>query len=135
MKPRIAFNLSRQRAIIALVALTLFAQILMPIQSHTRLVKTGDGRLVVLCTLQGLVSAEVDDDGVIDAGKVVHHTGQSAAVKFSQLLASASPDAFIPRLLGAPAIHAAPTMPALARVPRIAFRQQPIRAPPLSTLV
>ncbi len=134
--PHIRSSLSRQRAVIALVVLTLFAQILLPIQSHTRLVKTGDGRLVVLCTLQGLVNAAVNDDGsLVDSGKLAQNTGKSAAIKFSQLLTSATPDPAFPRIPATPVIHAAPAISRLVAVAQPAFRRRPIRAPPFLTLV
>lgn len=71
--------------------LTLFAQIFLPIQSHTRAIQTNTGRTVVVCTLQGYQTLQLDEKGRIIESQYESQTQTSAAVKFSQLLAHAAP--------------------------------------------
>ena len=86
-------NRLRQQSIIVLFALLLIAQVLFPIQLHTRVAQTASGKTVILCTLQGHASAAVDDDQLDAAAQ---KTESSPAVKFSQLLSTATPIPAVP---------------------------------------
>jgi hypothetical protein len=79
--------------IIWLLALVLFAQALFPLQLHTAAVKASDGRVVVLCTLQGYKSVQVGADGqIVEVDKSqIGNPHHSAAWSFSQLMTGAVP--------------------------------------------
>jgi len=91
---KIYFKQWQKYSIVLMFVLTLFAQIFLPIQSHTRAVQTDSGRTVVLCTLQGYQTVQLDEQGRIIESQYESQTQTSAAVKFSQLLAHATPVVF-----------------------------------------
>jgi len=76
---------ARDGVLLWALALLLFAQALIPIQSHTRWAVADDGRVVELCTLHGTLARPADGD-LSPAGQ---DDGRSPAMAFSHLLASA----------------------------------------------
>ena len=112
-----------------LMALVLLGQALFPIQLHTRLVLGPDGRLVQVCTLQGIKSVLVqatDEERVADQNE----NGRSPACAFSQLPAGALPAGFAVwrDRLQSTAVAAVPSPKSMPRAPLP--RHTPIRAPP-----
>lgn len=77
---RITVHLAR-----SLVAL-LFVQLLVPLQAHSRIIQDAHGLTVVVCTLEGAKSVQIDLDG-----PTAHHPHASAAMAFSDLLNNVSP--------------------------------------------
>lgn len=75
----------RRIALVWSLVLMVFAQTLIPIQSHTRWAETDDGRLVEICTLHGLVTVDAST-GALNADRLDTRT---AAMDFSQLMTSA----------------------------------------------
>lgn len=88
---KIYFNQWQKRSIVLMFVVTLFAQILLPVQLHTRTIQTDKLRTVVLCTLQGYQTVQLDEQGRIIESQYHSQVQTSAAVKFSQLLAYATP--------------------------------------------
>ena len=122
-----------RQTIAKLMVLVLFAQVLMPLQSHTRLVRTDGGRMVVLCTLQGLEQLQLDDQGQIVEKKFHSGNHHSAAVKFSQLLGGASLHAAIDIAL-TPITDSAPRTLSRIFIPFQHRQRLSIRAPPVSII-
>ncbi len=69
------------------LALVLFAQLLIPLQAHSRIARDAHGLTVVVCTLQGPRDMALDAQGRPVSG----HPHASAAMAFSQLLNNVSP--------------------------------------------
>jgi len=88
---KIYFSLWQKRNIVLMFVLILLAQTFLPLQSHTRVVLTDTGRVVVLCTLQGYQTVQFDEQGRITGKQYQSQAQTSAAVKFSQLLSYATP--------------------------------------------
>jgi hypothetical protein len=70
------------------LALLLLVQLMLPLQAHSRLVRSASGMTVLVCTLQGPRDMRLDLSG--------HHPGStpphaSAAMAFSKLLNNISP--------------------------------------------
>lgn len=113
------FESVRQHQSTALLAqvltLLLFAQLLLPVQAHSQLVRT-DGMTIVMCTLQGPKTVEITLDGVI-----IEHPAPSAAMQFSDLLKDFTPALGVPprvhTLLGTLISQSSdlPDIPALSR--------------------
>jgi len=121
--------------IIKMMVLLLFIQTLLPLQTHTRVARTDSGRLVVLCTLQGIQKVQLDDQGRIIEKGFHATTHSSAAVKFSQLLGSASPS--LPTLILAhPTLRdTAPNTRSDTFIPTHPYPHFSIRAPPTSVIL
>ena len=81
----------QQTGVILLLLVAFAAQVLLPLQSHTNTVVTKSGKVVVICTLQGMRSFMVDEEGYIGEAVSVSLNQGSAAYKFSELLAYSSP--------------------------------------------
>lgn len=119
---------ARDGVLLWALALLLFAQALIPIQSHTRWALTDDGQVIELCTLHGTV---VIDDRT---GKLIsdqQEQGRSPAMAFSHLLASALIGQAVvqPVWLG---LIVTETPPAVIGMPtRQLPRHARIRAPPV----
>lgn len=123
-----AFRHMRQRgALLSVMLLLVFAQSLLPIQSHTRWVQSADGRLIEMCTLQGIVVVDAADNG--DLGDTA--PSRSAAMSFSDLLTSAATG--VPEAQPAwVALIATEFPPQITSTPtRQGVQQRPIRAPPV----
>lgn len=118
----------REGLVMTLVCLLLL-QALIPIQSHTRWIKTPEGRFVEMCTLQGLVLVDTG------AGEQIDEEDQtrSPAMAFSNLLCSAvgtvadAAPAWVALVSTESPIYVPLAVPALFPV-----QQRPIRAPPFS---
>ncbi len=91
MKPWAGINYRQQTGVIFLLIVAFAAQVLLPLQSHTYTVVTKTGKVVVLCTLQGMRSFQLDDEGQIGEAISAASNQESAAYRFSQLLAYSSP--------------------------------------------
>lgn len=123
-------RLRRQRgrlAVLWILSLLLFAQALIPIQSHTRWAVADDGRVVELCTLHGTVLVDADTGQPLAEQD---DEGRSPAMAFSQLLASAVSGHAVaqPAWLALVAIE---SPPAVIGIPtQRTLRLAHIRAPP-----
>jgi hypothetical protein len=118
---------------VSYLSLLLLLQGIFPVQSHTYLVRGDDGRVVEVCTLEGIKTLVIDDNG----NPVEHDPAdseRSAAIAFSSLVAEALPG-----------IDALILPSSLDRTEYIAHAQQevfsvsapclkPIRAPPADSL-
>ena len=78
---------SQNQAVAWLCIFLLFAQNLVPLQSHTRLAKDQFGVLVSVCTLEGTKQVQLDLPPIAGGEKSSSEELPSAAVKFSTLLA------------------------------------------------
>ena len=109
----------RVRLALGLVAV-LFAQLLLPIQAHSRLARDGHGLTVVVCTLDGPREIELSLPGVSDDSP-----HGSAAMAFSDLLNHFTPVAPVVR----------PPQAVLQRITVATDRPAPLRhSPPPSPL-
>jgi hypothetical protein len=118
----------RRSGLLWLMALLLFVQALIPIQSHTRWAVADDGRVLELCTLHGTVLVDADTGQPL--AEQEQDQSRSPAMAFSQLLASAVSGhaAVQPAWLALVAIE---SPPAVIGVPtRRTLRLAHIRAPP-----
>jgi len=73
-----------------LLMLLIVVQNLLPLQTHTKAVVTDSGRTVIMCTLDGLKSIILDKQGHVSDETVQQHNALSAAIQFSELMASAT---------------------------------------------
>jgi hypothetical protein len=120
----------QQRAsVLWLMALLLFAQALIPIQSHTRWAVADDGQVVEICTLQGTVLMTLHADGQ-PAEPAAERSDRGPAMAFSLLLAEAlSTHIDIqPAWLALAAVESSPAV--IGTLTRRALRHAHIRAPP-----
>lgn len=122
---------SQNRAIAWLCIFLLFAQTLIPLQSHTKLVKNHHGILVSVCTLEGIKQVELDLPPIAGEEKTSQQELPSAAEKFSTLLAESdvsvhdiSTNTLLLKV--SPARH-----PLVSSFETIQYGWYPIRAPPL----
>jgi len=74
---------------VRLLLLSLLAQLLLPVQAHSRWHVDDHGRLVELCTLQGMQSVLIDPDSGVPQ-PLQPDPGFSPAMAFSALLAHAA---------------------------------------------
>lgn len=87
-----------------LLMLLIVIQNLLPLQTHTKAVVTDSGRTVIMCTLDGLKSISLDEQGHVSNSVVQQHNALSAPIQFSELMTSATtavksfqiPSTFIP---------------------------------------
>jgi hypothetical protein len=120
---------ARHGVLLWALALLLFAQALIPIQSHTRWALTDDGQVIELCTLHGTVA--VDETGKLVSDSDQQDQDRSPAMAFSHLLASALTGQAVtqPTWLG---LIVRETPPAVIGIPtQRSLRHTPIRAPPV----
>lgn len=119
----------RRTALVSSLILVLFAQTFIPIQSHTHWFENTDGRLVEVCTLQGVVTI----DAVTGAPITEVLNARSVAIDFSQLMTSAvSGEVTVQR--AALALDSAEHPPAVIGCPLNRLtRHVQIRAPPYLT--
>lgn len=114
------------RAITMLMLFVLLVQMMIPIQSHSRLVQTPDGRVFEMCTLQGVVMVDADGQHVTD-----EKPSRSAAMAFSDLLTAAAIDVAEPQPAWRTFV-AGEFPPLLLQSPtRQSVQQRSIRAPPV----
>ncbi len=98
MKSLVHTNHRQSAGVIFLLIVAFAAQVLLPIQSHTSTVVTKSGKVVVLCTLQGMQAFLFNDEGGVGeaiSDSVVATVSDasnkgSAAFRFSLLLAYSS---------------------------------------------
>ena len=109
--------------------LSLLGQALLPVQAHTRWQRDGQGRLVELCTLQGVRTVRLDPDSGQPQPAQTDH-GVSPAMAFSALLLHAAVVDCVPPLT----VHGRtvlPVAPPLQRAPLPPeLPDAAIRAPP-----
>ncbi|MCB1789825.1 MAG: hypothetical protein KDJ24_05970 [Gammaproteobacteria bacterium] len=109
-----------------LMLFVLLVQMMIPIQSHSRLVQTPDGRVFEMCTLQGVVLVDADGQHVTD-----EKPSRSAAMAFSDLLTAAAIDVAEPQPAWRTFV-AGEFPPLLLQSPtQQSVQQRSIRAPPV----
>ena len=92
------FNNLQQQSIVILVCLVLISQVLFPLQLHTKVVQTASGKTVVVCTLQGHGGSDAGHEGHQMDMAQAEDAQASPAVKFSQLLSTATPLSILPAI-------------------------------------
>ena len=126
------FNkLKKFEALIWVLAVALYTQAMMPVQTHTTVVQDDSGNMVVVCTLEGMKTVQVTDDGkIIEVDSLTSSKHESAAWTFSDLMAAAVPFAEAPTTYP-PELNASAS-PAYYQLALLEHRQQvrSIRAPP-----
>jgi len=114
---------------VRLLLLSLLAQLLLPVQAHTRWHVDDRGRLVELCTLQGVQSVLIDPDSGLPQ-PVQPDPGFSPAMAFSALLAHA----VVAGCAALPSQHVRCELPAAQRAVATPLppdlSDAPIRGPP-----
>jgi len=120
---------STYHRLIRLLSFLLLLQGLLPVQLHTVLVRDDNGRLLEICTLEGIRTVAIDEHGnpLSDSSE---GTERSAAIAFSQLVAEVLPDTTEPLL-----VHSSPAdfhhpRPHIQLVSTALPGLLPIRAPP-----
>ncbi|MCW8964813.1 MAG: hypothetical protein OQL16_13540 [Gammaproteobacteria bacterium] len=118
------------RRFIRLLSFLLLLQGLLPVQLHTVLVRDDNGRLLEVCTLEGVKTVVMDEHGdpVSDS---TQGNERSAAIVFSQLVAEALPDTAEPLVIYSPPAdfhHPLVQMQVISIAPPGLL---PIRAPPI----
>lgn len=106
-------------------------QNIFPLQSHTKTVMTDTGRMVLICTLEGMVPLSLDENNHITEQQHLEGSLSSVAILFSELMSSAitidklAPwfSIFLPKLI----------IPPFFTIDLFTFNKsfQLIRAPPL----
>ena len=125
------FNkLKKFEALVWLLALALYTQAMMPVQTHTQVVQDDTGRMVVVCTLEGMKTVQVIDGQIIEVDSLASSKHESAAWSFSDLMAAAAPFAEAPTVYP-PELNASQP-PVYYQLALTEGRQQvrAIRAPP-----
>jgi hypothetical protein len=112
-----------------LLMLSLLGQMLLPVQAHTRWQRDGQGRLVELCTLQGVRTVHLDPDTGQPLPAGPDH-GVSPAMAFSALLSHAAVATIVPlpRVQGHLVSSATPPhrrTPLPPELPEVAIRAPP----------
>jgi len=122
------------RALVArILAVVMLVQVLIPIQAHTQLIQAENGRVVILCTLDGERAITVDDLGHVSdqqtAGSDLNH---NAAIKFSLLMAEAAAHDSGPAISFLQSGHAPVMRETVAQLFLLSVTTFPIRAPPVA---
>jgi hypothetical protein len=113
-----------------LLSFLLLLQGLLPMQLHTVLVRGDSGRLLEICTLEGIKTVVIDEHGN-PASDFTKGNERSAAIAFSQLMAEALPDTAEPLLVYPPlADFHHPQVP-IQVIFTVLLGLLPIRAPPV----
>ena len=131
MQFSLLYKLKHYEALIWVLALALYTQAMMPVQTHTQLVQDDSGRMGVVCTLEGMKTVQVTDDGqIIEIDTLASSKHDSAAWTFSDLMAAAAPFTEAPAI-SPPELNASKP-PAYYQLALSENRQQirAIRAPP-----
>ena len=118
------------RRITGLLSTLLLLQGLLPLHAHTELRRNNHGQLVEVCTIDGMRTYVLDEQGIVHE-KSDQPSTPSAAIAFSQVLAEALPD--IPVIAYLPVsiyFEDIPEVPASLNSERPATLM-PIRAPPV----
>lgn len=82
--------IARRARWVWLLCLSLLAQALIPVQAHSRWQQDADGRVVVICTLQGTRTLHLDP-ATGQPQPADSHSGHSPAMAFAGVLAHAAP--------------------------------------------
>lgn len=119
-----------RRAWLCLMSLLLLAQVLLPIQAHTRWAVNDQGQVIELCTLHGSVMMTLTRDGKPQPAAQPQQDDRTAAMSFSLLLAGAL--SAVPEIqLAWLALSTVDTPPAVIGTPtQRPLRLASIRAPP-----
>lgn len=115
--------------LIPLLSLLLLLQGLLPVQLHTTLVRDDNGRLLEICTLEGIQTLVVNERGEL-VSDFIKDNERSAAIAFSQLMTEALPDVAEPLLIHSLFIALHYSQPSVLSVPSTPSGLLPIRAPP-----
>ena len=124
-------NKALVRRLTGLLSVLLLLQGLFPLHAHTELRRDASGELVQVCTIDGLRSVIVDEQGIVHE-QTDEESIPSAAIALSQILTEALPDipviAYLPVSIRYEDISEVAA--SLHGVPSAAL--MPIRAPPIA---
>ncbi len=118
------------RRVTGLLSALLLLQGLFPLHAHTELRLNSNGQLVEVCTIDGMRTYVLDEQGIVHQDQDQPST-PSSAVAFSQILAEALPD--LPVFIYLPLPTDFENLPDL-RVSLVTVspaKSRPIRAPPV----